>query len=426
MFHDDVHVVHARCAGLDVHKAQVTATMRLCVGSGEPVIETREFSALPSGLDALVAWLESHAVEAAAMEGTGVYWRAPWERLTDAGIRAELFHAQHVKQLKGRKTDIEDSRWLATICQFGLGRPSLVPEGEFRRARGLSRHRRTLVQERSRVRNRVQKVIDGAGVRIGSILSDVFGANGRTILEGLEAGTPREDILAGLTRHVAVKVEALGDALSLELADWERTILGDLMAAEDILNKRIAVVESALIEGLAPHRRALDILQTMPGVDAVAAASILAETGPDMSVFGSAHAFTAWAGLSPGNNESAGKRRSGGTRKGSKHLRAALVEAAHAATRTNHCQFPGYKRAIAARRGHKRALVATAHKMARIIYVMLRDATPYRDPGTDYEALLVNRNAGRWLRQLGRFGILQKDQEGALRVNWHALKSQAA
>ncbi len=337
-----------------------------------------------------------------------------------------MFHAQHVKQLKGRKTDIEDSRWLATICQFGLGRPSLVPQGEFRAARGLSRHRRTLIQERSRVRNRVQKVIDGAGIRIGSILSDVFGTNGRTILEGLVAGASREDILAGLTRHVAVKIEALGDALSLSLGDWERTILSDLMDAEGTLNKRIAVVETTLIEGLAPHRRALDILQTLPGVDAVAAASILAETGPDMSVFGSAHAFTAWAGLSPGNNESAGKRRSGATRKGAKHLRATLVEAAHAATRTSHCQFPGYKRAIAARRGHKRAIIATAHKMARILYVMLRDATPYRDPGTDYEALLVNRNASRWLRQLARFGVLQEDRTGVLRVNWDALRPQAA
>ena len=215
----------------------------------------------------------------------------------------------------------------------------------------------------------------------------------------------------------------LGDALSLELGDWERMILKDLMEAEDTLNRRIAAVEKELLDGLASHKKALWILQTMPGINTVAAASILAETGSDMSAFASAHAFTAWAGLSPGNNESAGKRRSGATRKGSKHLRATLVEAAHAASRS---QFPGYKRAIAARRGHKRAIVAVAHKMARTLYVMLRDQTPYRDPGTDYEALLVSRNASRWLRQLGRFGALQADHTGALRVNWDALTPQAA
>ena len=426
MINDNLHVVHARAAGLDVHKMVVTATVRLCVGSGEPVCESRGFSALPRGLDDLVNWLVCHGVEAAAMEGTGVYWRTPWERLTDAGIKVELLNAHHVKQIKGRKTDVEDSRWLARVCQFGLGRPSLVPHKEFRALRGLSRYRRVLIQERSRVRNRVQKVIDGAGVRIGGILADVFGANGRTILEGLVAGAPREVILEGLTRHVAEKIEALDDALSFTLGDWERMLLADLMEAEGKLDLRIKAIEKEMLERLKPHSKALEVLKTMPGVDAVAAASILAETGPDMAVFGSVHSFTARAGLSPGNNESAGKRRYGATRKGSKYLRATLVEAAWAATRTGSCQFPGYKRNVGARRGSKRAIVATAHKMARALFVMLRDGMPYRDPGTDYEALMVNRNASRWLRQLGRFGVLESNGDGSLRVNWDALTPQHA
>ncbi len=200
-------------------------------------------------------------------------------------------------------------------------------------------------------------------------------------------------------------------------------MLQDLVTAEAALQIRLHAVEAMMLERLEPHREALEILQTMPGIDRVAAASILAETGPDMSVFGSAQAFAAWAGLSPGNNRTAGKRRHGATRKGSRHLRATLVEAAHAAAKTSNCQFAGFTRSIAARRGRKRALVATAHKIARILYMMLRDRAPYRDPDTNYEALMVNRNASRWLRQLGQFGILEPRGDGSLRVNWDTLKA---
>ena len=420
MMKDALHVVHPRAAGLDIHKMEITATVRVCDGPGGPVCETKAFSALPDGLEALVAWLTSHDVSAAAMEGTGIYWRAPWDRVRDAGIEVQLLHAQHVKQLRGRKTDVEDSRWLARVCQFGLGRPSVVPDRQFHALRSMNRHRRSLVEERARVRNRAQKTIDRAGIRIGGIISDVFGVNGRIMLEGLVAGDSREDILSRLSAHVSGKLAALGSVLSLSLADWERAMLADQMAAEAALQGRLHAVETAMLERLQAHADTLDLLQTIPGIDRLAAASMLAEIGPDMSVFGSAHAFAAWAGLSPGNHESAGKRRRSATRKGSRHLRTAFVEAAHGAVRTRNCQFEGFYRNVAARRGSKRAIVATAHKMARILYVMLRDRVPYRDPGTDYEALLVGRNAPRWLRQLDRFGILQPMGDGTLRVNWNA------
>ena len=210
---------------------------------------------------------------------------------------------------------------------------------------------------------------------------------------------------------------------SFTLADWERALLQDLVSAEAGLRNRLQAVEAMMLERVEPHREALEILQMMPGIDRVAAASILAETGPDMIVFGSAQAFAAWAGLSPGNNKTAGKRRHGAIRKGPRHLRDSLVEAAHAAPSTRNCQFAGFTRSIAARRGSKRALVATAHEIARILYVMLRDRAPYRDPGTDYEALMVNRNAARRLRQLGQFGILDPRADGSLRVNWDTLKA---
>ena len=226
---EGLHIVRPRAAGLDVHKMEITATVRLCEGEGEPVMETRCFSTLPSGLDEMVAWLSDHGVEAAVMEGTGVYWQAPFAALEAAGIEAILVHARQVKQLKGRKTDVGDSVWLACVCQFGLCTPSHFPPEPFRQLRALSRQRRVLVRQRSTARNRVQKIIDRAGVRIGGILSDVFGVNGRKILDGLAEGTAREVILASLTSHVANKLEGLGEALTLSLGDNDRFMLDDLL-----------------------------------------------------------------------------------------------------------------------------------------------------------------------------------------------------
>ena len=240
MMTDTLHVVHARAAGLDVHKMQITASVRLCTpGAGEPQIETRTFEALASGLDAMVAWLRERCVDAAVMEGTGIYWLAPFEALEAAGTPATLVNARQVKQLKGRKTDVADSVWLARVCQFGLATASHVPPKTFREVRVLTRYRRTLVGQRSRVRNRVQKVLDRSGVRVGGVLSDVFGANGRRILDGLAQGLDPDAILASLSHHVGHKLERLGDALRLELSAVERLVLCDLLGEHDALQERI-------------------------------------------------------------------------------------------------------------------------------------------------------------------------------------------
>lgn len=423
MVNDALHVVHARAAGLDVHKQQITATVRLCVATaGEPTCETRTFSALPRGIAELVVWLTGHGVAAAALEATGVYWQAPWEALTDAGIEAQLLHAQHVKQLRGRKTDVEDSRWLARVCQFGLGRPSFVPSRQFRDLRCLSRHRRTLVTQRSRVRNQVQKVLDRSGVRIGGVLTDIFGMNGRRILDGLVDRLAREVILASLSQHVRDKLDPLGDALSLALRETDRILLADLLDQHDALTRRVQDFDRRIDEALVPYAEPRRLLETIPGIDRMSACAILIETGPDVAVFGAARRLAAWAGLCPGNNESAGKRRPGHTRRGSKTLRAVLVECAHGAARTHNCQFRAYHKALMVRRGYKRALVATAHKLARCVFAVLRDRTPYRDPDTDYEALLVKRNAPRWLRKLHEFDILVRHHDGTVSVHWPALQ----
>ena len=377
MVNDELHVVHARAAGLDVHKMEITATVRLCLADGPPVSETRRFEALPAGLGRMVGWLRGHGIEAAAMEGTGVYWEAPYDALADAGMEVQLLHAQHVKQLRGRKTDVGDSRWLARVCQFGLGRPSFVPSREFRELRLLSRHRRTLVAERSRA-------------RIGGVITDIFGMNGWRILDGLVDRLGRDAILGSLSGHVRDKLDRLGDALTATLGDADRVVLADLLRQHDAVDRRTAALDRHLAEGLAPHAGPMRLPQTIPGIDAASAAAILAETGPDpVAVFGTADRLAAWAGVCPGNNESAGKRRGAHARGGAKHRRAVLVGCAHGAARTRGCRLHAYHRALTVRRGYKRAIVATAHKLARVIFAVLRDGRPYRDPEVDYEALLV-------------------------------------
>lgn len=415
---DSLHVVHARAAGLDVHKMQITVSIRSCAaGGGEPQIETRTFEALPSGLDQMVAWMLDQEVDGAVMEGTGIYWLAPFEALEAAGIAVSLVNAQQVKQLKGRKTDVADSVWLARVCQFGLASPSYVPPKVFRELRVLTRYRRTLVGQRSRVRNRTQKVLDRRGVRIGGVISDVFGMNGRRILDGLVEGLDREAILASLSRHVQHKLERLGDALRLSLNAADGLLLRDLLFDHDALEDRIVALDREIEDMLEPWKSHVHLLMTIPGIDRSSACAILAEIGPNLDVFGSSEHLAAWAGLCPGNGESAGKRRKVSTRRGCKTLRAVLIECAHGAARTRGCQFQGYHKALMVRRGYKRAIVATAHKMLRVIYVVLRDGTPYHDPEADYEALMVNRNAPRWIRMLRRHGYLESGMPHGLAAN---------
>ena len=305
------------------------------------------------------------------------------------------------------------------MCQFGLGRPSFVPSQPFRDLRTLSRHRGTLVARRSQVRNQVQKVIDRAGVRIGAVLTDIFGRNGRRILDGLVGRLPHADILASLSGHVRRKLAPLGDALGLELREPERLLLADLLSEHDTLSRRIQDFDRHIDQAIAPWAEQCRLLETLPGIDHTGACAILSEVGPDpAAVFGNGHRLAAWAGLCPGNNESAGKRRSGRIRRGNRTLRAVLVECAHAAARTHKCQFQAHHQRLTRKRGYKRAVIATAHKLLRCIFALLRNGTPYRDPATDYEALLVQRNASRWLRKLQEFDILVHNDDGTLSLRW--------
>jgi len=402
---DTMHVIHARAAGLDVHKMQITTAVRLARPGAEAEVFTRTFSALPSGLEELVAWLLEHRVSAAVIESTGIYWEAPYRALEQTGLQVLLVHPQHVKQIKGRKTDIADAVWLARICQFGLCSNSLILPQRFRALRKVSRLRRQVVRERARMRNRAHKILDAAGVRVGGVLSDLFGMNGLRILEGLVEATPAEAILASLSHHVRARMETLCDALSAELDEHSRFMLHDQLHAFHAVTARIAHYDRIIEDGLAEFSAKIDLLMTIPGIDRHSACAILVELGPDMGAFASARHCAAWAGVCPGNNKSAGKRRRGRARHGNPTLREVLIECAHGAARTNHCQFLGYHKALMVRRGYKRATVATAHKLLRVIYCVLSSNVPYRDPETDYEALMVKRNAPRWIKMLKKYRI---------------------
>ena len=283
--------------------------------------------------------------------------------------------------------------------------------------RVLTRYRRTLVGQRARVRNRVQKVLDRSGVRIGAVLCDVFGSNGRRILDGLAEGRAPDTIVVSLSHHVAHKLPRLGDALRLSLSAAERWLLCDLLREHDALQQRIQRLDRDIDDGLSPWSERIVLLQTIPGIDRCSACAILAEIGPDLDAFANAERLAAWAAVCPGNHESAGKRRCTRTRMGSKALRAVLVECAHGAARTHGCQFRGYHKALTVRRGYKRAIVATAHKLLRVLYVVLRDAKPYHDPEADYEALMVRRNAPRWVRMLLRHGLIEPAPTASARLS---------
>ena len=406
---DDMHVVHPRAAGLDVHKMQITVAVRISEAGGEPARSTvREFSALTDGLRAMTDWLQSHGVTAAAMEGTGIYWLAPFEALEDAGIHAQLFHAQHVKQIRGRKTDITDSLWLARICQFGLAVPSFVPPRRFRQLRILSRYRRQIVREGSRARNRVHKTLDHDGLRLGGVLTDIFGVNGLRILDGLIARETAKSILASLTPHLRRKLGDLDRALAATLDPLALITLRMQLDAVDRAEHALADIDRHLRAELRDYQRPLRLLQTIPGIDYASACTILIELGPDMRAFGHPRHLCAWAGVAPGNHSSAGKRRSTRTRRGNPTLRSTLAECAHAAARTTRSQFHAYHRALVPRIGFKRAIIAIAHKLLRVIYAVLHNDRPYTDPEVDYERLLVERNAPRWIRMLTQHGFLEE------------------
>jgi transposase len=373
-----------RCAGLDVHKAQVTACVRVPGRGREFAEHVSEFSTTVAGLLTLRDWLAAHRVSQVAMEATGVYWKPVWAILEDA-VDCLLVNARHVKNVPGRKTDVSDAAWLARLLAAGLLAPSFVPPKPIRALRSLTRYRTTQIAERQREANRLHKTLEDTGIKLGCVASDILGASGRAMLQALCAGTTDPAALADLARgRLRAKLPALREALAGRTGAEHALIVGHILAHLDFLDEAIAALTEAIEEQLRPFAAQAELLATVPGVGRRTAEVLVAEIGVQMAQFGSAARLASWAGLSPGNDLSAGKRRSGRTTKGSQWLRRALVEAALAASRTKGTYLSAQYRRLKARRGHHRAVVALAHSILTAAYHMLATGEVYRELGGDY------------------------------------------
>lgn len=381
-----MQVVYERCAGLDVHKKTVVACRIIPQPRGGWQKEIRTFGTLTDELLMLADWLRAGGVSHIAMESTGVYWK-PIYNLLEAEFGVVLVNAQHIKFVPGRKTDVNDAQWIAELLQHGLLKASYIPPVEQRDLRDLIRYRTSLIQERTREVNRVQKVLEDANIKLGSIASNVLGVSGREMLEQIIAGQDDPSRLAQLARGVLrKKIAELERALTGRIRDSHRLLLKLHLEHIDDLNNKISQLSGEIDRLLLPFdpTKAIERLDGIPGVNQTIAQVIVAELGLEMSRFPTAAHAASWAGLAPGRHESAGRNRSSRIRQGNKHLKAALVQAAHAAgKRKDHYLGAQYRR-LASRRGKQRAAIAVAHSILVIVYHMLQRGTEYVELGGDY------------------------------------------
>jgi transposase len=326
--------LHKRVIGLDVHQAQITACAILEEADGTTRIEQRQFGAFKRDRGALAAWAASLAPDEVVMESTGIYWKSPYAALEAVGIRGQVVNARHVKNVPGRKTDVGDAQWLATLARAGLLRGSFVPPMQLRELRLISRQRQKLVGQLASEKNRLHKVLTDGGIRLGVVVSDLHGQSARAMVKAIILGQAPHEVLQFASRRLKASREEIFDALQGELTDSHRFVLDELMRHIEEIEARIARFDTRLLDGLKDERNTLALLQTLPGVDLIGAAMLLVEIGSDMAAFGTADRLASWVGICPGNNESAGKRKSGRVRKGNLYVRRLLCEFAHAASRT--------------------------------------------------------------------------------------------
>jgi transposase len=376
-------VVERGC-GLDVHKKSIAACVRIPDERGQRRQQVRTFGTVAAELLALRDWLEAHGVTHVAMESTGVYWKPIFYVLEEA-FTCVLVNPVHMAQVPGRKTDVQDCVWIAQLLEHGLLRGSFVPPTPIRELRDLTRYRKTITQERSRAINRLHKTLEDADIKLASVATDVLGVSGRAMLETLVRGNTDPDVLADLARGaLRKKLPALRQALNGRFRPHHAFLVGQILAHVDYVEEAIEAVSQQIDVVIAPFTSALECLSTIPGVKKRTAEVILAEIGPDMSAFPSAAHLASWAGLCPGNNESAGKHRSGRTRKGTPWLRTALTEAALGAIRHGRGALAARYRRIMRHRGHKKAVIAVAHAILVVVYHLLTRQTTYHELGDGY------------------------------------------
>lgn len=379
-----MEVLVPRAAGMDVHKDVIVACVRVAEADGTLTKRTRSFGTMTGDLYRLGDWLAEYRVSRVGMESTGVYWRAPYYLLEDR-FEVQVLNAQHIRNVPGRKTDVQDAEWIAQLVQYGLVRSGFVPPPEIRELRTLTRYRRTQVEERTREVQRLEKVLQDAGMKLSSVASDILGRSGRAILDAIVAGERNPDVLAELARGaLRKKIPALRQALTGRLTASHATVLRTILAKLDYLDGVLAELDKRIDEVIAPFATERDLLGGMPGVDRVLAAAIIAEIGVDMTVWGTAARLCSWAAIAPGQHESAGKRKSGRSRHGDSWLQRALILAASAALRTKDTYLAAQYARIARRRGSRRARKAVAHSILVAAFHILAGGAPYQEPGGDY------------------------------------------
>ena len=409
-----MEVVYERCCGLDIHKQTIVACVVVPSAGQQPHKEIRTFKTMTADLLELADWLTAHGVTHVALESTGVYWKPAWNILEGA-FTLLLVNAQHIKQVPGRKTDVRDCEWIADLLRHGLLRASFVPERPQRELRELTRYRTTLIRERAAERNRIQKTLEGAGIKLGDVASDVLGLSGRQMLEALVGGTTDPTVLADLAKgQLRGKRPQLERALTGQVGPHQRFLLAHQLAHLDGLDALIEQLSQEITARLRPFQDQLARLDAIAGVGRRTVEVVLAEIGPDLSRFPSASHLASWVGICPGNHESAGKRKSGKTSKGDVWLRAALIEAAHAASRTNNTYLASQYRHLAARRGKKKAVTAVAHSILRIVWHLLTHDCAYLDLGSRYlEERDRHQIERRLIRRLEGFGYTVQLQPAA-------------
>jgi transposase len=395
-----------RCAGLDVHKDTVAACVRFPGPSGERLQEIHTFGTTTVQLLALRDWLVAHRVSLVGMESTGIYWRPVYYVLEDA-FECWVLNARHLRNVPGRKTDVRDAEWICQLVEHGLVRPSFVPPAPIRELRNLTRYRKAQIEERTREVQRLDKILQDAGIKLSSVATDILGASGRDMLTALVSGTRDPEVLSELARgNLRRKIPALKEALAGRFGAHHALIVGSILAHLEFLDEAIGNLSAEIEQVIAPFVAEVELLSTIPGVKRRTAELLIAEIGTDMARFGSSARLASWAGMCPGNNESGGKHRSGKTRKGSKWLRSALTESARAAARSKGTYLSAQYHRLKGRRGSNKAAVAVGHSILVAAYHILDRHQPYSDLGADYflHRHDPERHANKLVRQLRALG----------------------
>ena len=379
-----MEILYRCCCGMDVHKKFVVACLLRIDEQGEETRHVQRFETYTEDLLRLSDWLIRSGCTHVAMESTGVYWK-PIYNLLEGHLDLLVVNAHHIKAVPGRKTDVKDSEWIAELLQHGLLKASFIPPQSQRDWRDLTRYRTSLVQERVRIVNRLQKVLEDANLKLAGVATDVMGKSGRAMLEAILTGATDPEQLAELAQgRLRNKLPQLKQALNGRVREHHRFLLVEQLSHIDSLDEAIGRLSGEIAERLRPFQAEIERLDTIPGINRWIAEVLLAEIGPDMSRFPDGHHLASWAGLCPGHNESGGKRQSGKTRKGNRWLRQALIEAAHGASHTKDTYLSSQYRRLVGRRGKKRALVAVGHTLLVIAYHVLNRQATYVELGSNY------------------------------------------